>query len=101
LSLVRNNAGTGAGAVGFLRDSRRMNVALSRAKGKLVIVGSLQFLEEAVRGVNPGDNEHDLTFLTKIVRTIRGLARKKITKDVMMASVVGPQSLSADGDASC
>jgi AAA domain len=64
LSLVRNNAGSGASALGFLRDRRRWNVALSRAKAKLVIVGSLAFLREAVRGVNPEGLDHDLSFLT-------------------------------------
>jgi hypothetical protein len=47
VSLVRNNPRTGAGALGFLRDRRRMNVALSRAKAQLILVGSLRFLREA------------------------------------------------------
>jgi AAA domain len=75
LSLVRNNAGSGARALGFLRDKRRMNVALSRAKSKLVIVGSLSFLCEAVRGVNPDAVTHDLSFLTTVVDTIKELER--------------------------
>lgn len=36
LSLVRSN---GEGIIGFLKDYRRMNVAMTRAKKKLVIVG--------------------------------------------------------------
>ena len=32
-------------ALGFLLDSRRMNVLLSRAKHKLIIIGSYEFLE--------------------------------------------------------
>jgi superfamily I DNA and/or RNA helicase len=44
LSLVRNNQPPGVSALGFLRDKPRMNAALSRAKSKLVIVGSLAFL---------------------------------------------------------
>jgi hypothetical protein len=76
VSLVRNNARTGFGAVGFLRDERRMNVALSRAKSKLVIVGSLKFLEEAVLGVNPDEEKHALYFLKRVVDTIRQLTKE-------------------------
>ena len=50
MSMVRNNPMTGRSGLGFLSDPRRMNVLLSRAKSKLVIVGSLRFLKEAVRG---------------------------------------------------
>lgn len=75
LSLVRNNPRVGFGAVGFLRDRRRMNVALSRAKKQLVIVGSLAFLREAVRGVNPDGAEHDLGFLTTMTGVIDRMAR--------------------------
>ncbi|MEZ0169492.1 AAA domain-containing protein [Microvirga sp. TS319] len=44
VSLVRNNDHVGRAALGILRDRRRMNVLLSRAKWQLVIVGSLEFL---------------------------------------------------------
>ncbi len=44
VSLVRNNDHVGRAALGILRDRRRMNVLLSRARWKLVIVGSLEFL---------------------------------------------------------
>ena len=37
ISLVRSNDG---GDIGFLRDLRRMNVAITRARMKLIILGS-------------------------------------------------------------
>jgi superfamily I DNA and/or RNA helicase len=36
ISLVRSND---QGEIGFLKDTRRMNVAMTRAKKKLVIIG--------------------------------------------------------------
>ncbi len=43
VSLVRNNALVPWKSVGFLKESNRMNVLLSRARQKLVIVGSWDF----------------------------------------------------------
>ncbi|GAA6382749.1 hypothetical protein I2900191A2_13950 [Intestinibacter bartlettii] len=43
-SLVRNNK---KGKIGFLYDNRRLNVALSRGKNALIIVGNINFAEKA------------------------------------------------------
>lgn len=92
LSLVRNNAMTGGRALGFLRDSRRMNVALSRAKSQLVLVGSLDFLRETVRGVNPDNETHDLSFLTEVVAVIASLRETK-RNGMPLASFLKPDAL--------
>jgi len=89
LSLVRNNP---RNALGFLRDRRRMNVALSRAKAQLIIVGSLDFLSEAVRAVNPDAEDHDLSFLAEIADAIRNLASRK-RNGVPLAYFVDPAAL--------
>ncbi|WP_245496535.1 AAA domain-containing protein [Lichenibacterium ramalinae] len=97
LSLVRNNPGTGASALGFLRDERRMNVALSRAKWKLVVVGSLGFLREAVRGVAPDGAAGDLTFLTRVDATIKDLMKRRRSDGTPKATIVGPETLQERG----
>jgi hypothetical protein len=95
LSLVRNNPRTGTGALGFLRDDRRMNVALSRAKWKLVVVGSLAFLREAVQGVNPDAGTHDLSFLLRVTGAIDALAGERRPDGTPLASFVSPTALRA------
>ncbi len=93
LSLVRNNPRTGTGALGFLRDDRRMNVALSRAKWKLVLVGSLAFLREAVQGVNPDSGTHNLSFLLRVTGAIEALAKEKRPDGVPLAKFISPEAL--------
>lgn len=96
LSLVRNNPKVGMGALGFLRDDRRMNVALSRAKWKLVVVGSLSFLKEAVTGVNPdGEAAHKLSFLIRVDEAIRELQTVTGSDGVPKATLIRPSTLKA------
>ena len=99
VSLVRNNAGSGARALGFLRDRRRMNVAMSRAKSKLVIVGSLAFLKEAVRGVNPDAGEHDLSFIGRMTETIAQLEKDERPDGTSCAITIDPATLA--GSVAC
>ncbi|RUV47906.1 hypothetical protein EOA85_33890, partial [Mesorhizobium sp. M5C.F.Ca.IN.020.29.1.1] len=84
---------SGGSALGFLRDRRRMNVALSRAKSKLVIVGSLQFLSEAVQGVNPDEETHDLMFLTDMLAAIKALAGQRRPDGRAAAELIRPEIL--------
>lgn len=71
LSLVRNNAHAGVRALGFLSDARRMNVLLSRAKWRLILVGSLDFLKEVINAPAAATNV-DLTFMRRFVAGLDG-----------------------------
>jgi hypothetical protein len=71
ISLVRNNQHGGLRAIGFLSDARRMNVLLSRARWRLVIVGSMQFLKEiAHQRLNVEDSAR-LQFLRDVLGHIQ------------------------------
>jgi hypothetical protein len=54
LSLVRNNTRTGRRRWGFVGDPRRLNVALSRAREAIIILTSVQHIEET-----DWENEND------------------------------------------
>ena len=92
VSLVRNNARAGAGALGFLRDRRRMNVLLSRGRDKLVLVTSLRFLAEAVRGA-PVAQQEELTFIRTILGVIDDLRSRQGPDGVPLATVISPADL--------
>lgn len=71
VSLVRNNGhSTPAKALGFLRDNRRMNVLLSRAKWRMVIVGSLDFYKGVV-DLSANLPEAELGFLKKFLQVLK------------------------------
>jgi superfamily I DNA and/or RNA helicase len=70
VSLVRNNwHGIPAKALGFLRDDRRMNVLLSRAKWRLIVIGSLRFYEGVV-GFSKSLPEADIGFLERFLKSL-------------------------------
>ena len=58
VSLVRNNALVPWKSVGFLKEANRMNVLLSRARQKLIIVGSWDFFASRCDKYTPPDEEH-------------------------------------------
>lgn len=69
-SLVRNNSRSYKKGLGIIGDHRRMNVLISRAKHKIFIVTSLEFLRSRFlpgRAVQPED---DLYFLKKMISYI-------------------------------
>ncbi|HZS53842.1 MAG TPA: AAA domain-containing protein [Bryobacteraceae bacterium] len=70
VSLVRNNAhSTPAKALGFLRDNRRMNVLLSRAKWRLILIGSLSFYRNIVE-IAAKLPDQDIGFLSKFLHAL-------------------------------
>jgi superfamily I DNA and/or RNA helicase len=72
-SLVRNNLLVGTRALGFIKNPQRMNVLLSRAKQKLVLATSQQFIREAVDGVDPDHLGGELEFLRTMLGEISRL----------------------------
>ncbi|WP_161492377.1 AAA domain-containing protein [Brucella pituitosa] len=67
VSMVRNNHHTTpARALGFLRDNRRMNVILSRAKWRMIIVGSLSFYKHVISAADHLQDQ-DIGFLAEFI----------------------------------
>lgn len=85
VSLVRNNSHSNPqSALGFLQDMRRMNVLLSRAKWQLVLITSLDFLNEILQtssSTGPGN----ISFLKDMLEYIEG------GKESGLISVVSPR----------
>lgn len=68
ISLVRNNnLATVSSALGFLSDSRRMNVLMSRARWKLIVIGSLDFLDSVLKCPKPAGDAIKIEFLEKLI----------------------------------
>ncbi|ABD89452.1 AAA domain-containing protein [Rhodopseudomonas palustris] len=80
VSLVRNNDHVGRRALGILRDRRRMNVLLSRAKWKLIIIGSMEFLRVQGRRYrrHSTDNRSVPAFLAKMSEVFDQLAKETL-----------------------
>jgi len=92
VSLVRNNHRTGTSALGFLRDPRRMNVLLSRAKKQLVLVGSLEFLHEATRHVKESADD-ELAFIRVFLKTIASMRKENALSGAPKVAVIKSASI--------
>jgi hypothetical protein len=88
ISLVRNNHHTGRRALGFLSDPRRMNVLLSRAKWKLILVGSIEFLEKRFQARASVSETEPLAFLRRMLDTLAALQCEKDENGVPLAATV-------------
>ena len=74
-SLVRNNVLVGSRALGFMKNPQRLNVLLSRAKHKLILAGSRQFIRNAVDGIDPDSLKEDFGFLRRMLEQIEELSK--------------------------
>jgi serine/threonine protein kinase len=82
VSLVRNNSHSSFDkAFGFLCDLRRMNVLLSRAKWQLVLVMSLEFMNEVVNAIKDEVDKSKIGFIIEMLQVIEdGIKQKSIAK---------------------
>lgn len=92
ISLVRNNQFTRPRlALGFLTDARRMNVLLSRARWKMVLVGSFGFLRSVIAAL-PDEPDGSFAFLKKLLGVLdEGLGTKKVGRVSSSALSGGPK----------
>lgn len=68
VSLVRNNHHSSIrAALGFLTEARRMNVLLSRAKWRLVLVFSKEFLDTVLKSSRGTTSASDVAFLSELL----------------------------------
>lgn len=81
VSLVRNNRRGLPRSLGFLLDRQRLNVLLSRAKHRLILVTSLQFLRDQTRTSRRGESE-DIRTLRRLIKNIdRGIKEESIARE--------------------
>lgn len=95
ISLVRNNARAGRRALGFLADPRRMNVLLSRARWKLIIVGSYEFLTS--RFLTDALSDEGLAFLRDLLRVLLVLREREVASGPPNASLIACSEINLGG----
>lgn len=82
VSLVRNNGLPPAKSLGFLKESNRMNVLLSRARHKLVIIGSWDFFDSRCDKFTNEDDEHYyIGTMMSVMKSLECEDRLKIVRD--------------------
>jgi hypothetical protein len=74
-SLVRNNALVPWKSVGFLKEPNRMNVLLSRARQKLIIIGSWRFFESRCDVHTAADAEY--AYIGQMMKVMGEAERQK------------------------
>ena len=87
LSMVRNNQ---HGEIGFAKDYRRLNVALSRARELLMIIGSSEMFTNRPKAKN---TKEMYQYLYEVVEKQQGI--RKITKETLIEYKHGTPSNTA------
>jgi hypothetical protein len=88
VSLVRNNNhSTIFNSLGFLADARRMNVLMSRAKWRLIIVGSLDFLNSVNSQPKEDAERKQIEFLSRLLTRFAPDTTNNNTKVINASSI--------------
>jgi len=90
VSLVRNNHHSNVrNALGFLTGFRRMNVLLSRARWRLVLVGSREFLEAVLKSAKGTEQEVEIKFLQLFLNALADEEKEKMAVTISEATLQG------------
>lgn len=89
VSLVRNNHHSGVrSALGFLSDARRMNVLLSRARWRMILVGSLDFLRGILKSAGKTDAGVEIEFLADLLKALQTEEDRNTARILPVASLL-------------
>ena len=84
VSLVRNNHAKRGTGLGFLADGRRLNVLLSRAKRKLVLIGSWNFLLSRFSKDAQLSDDDPMADFARVMRALDGAIQRKTAERVSL-----------------